>query len=201
MRISTTPDMPPRRPVRDRWPLSWRLAVGAASGAAATAVMTGWMLATAPRGRQLEQPPQRIVRRAAQRLGVPVRRGDRRLVPVTAVAHLGFGAVGGVGYTALVKRPSLGTGVPYALGIWASSYLGWAPALRLMPAPRDDDRHRQLLTFSAHLVYGAVLALVADHFLSAGAAGRHGAQREGDDGRDLSATAAQIGVGGPALSR
>lgn len=144
-----------------------RIVTGAVSGGLATVVMSGWMLATAPRRRRMEQPPEHIVRRAAQRLGVPVRPADRRLVPVAALAHLGFGAAGGVGYAALVRRPSLGTAVPYALGIWATSYLGWAPALGLIPPPNRDDRHRQLLTFGAHLVYGVALAGVAGRALPA----------------------------------
>ena len=142
-----------------------RIARGAASGAAATAVMTGWMLATAPRDPRFEQPPHRIVRRAARRLGVPVRRRDPRLVPATAVAHFAFGAAGGAGYALLRRQPSLPTALAYATGIWATSYAGWAPALRLIPAPPHDDRHRQVLTFTAHLVYGAALALAARRLL------------------------------------
>jgi hypothetical protein len=138
-----------------------RLVAGAASGVAATVAMSGWMLVVAPRGRRMEQPPEHIVRRAAQRLGVRARPADRRLVPVAALAHLAFGTAGGLGYTTLVRRPALRTGIPYALGIWATSYLGWAPGLRLMPPPHRDEPRRQLLTFGAHLVYGAALAWVA----------------------------------------
>jgi hypothetical protein len=123
--------------------------------------MSGLMLVVAPRRRRMEQPPEHIVRRAAQRLGVPARPADRRLVPVAALAHLGFGAAGGLGYTALVRRPSPRTGIAYAMGIWATAYLGWAPGLRLMPPPHRDEPRRQLLTFGAHLVYGAALAWVA----------------------------------------
>jgi hypothetical protein len=148
-----------------------RLVRGASSGAVATTAMTGWMLATAPRDRRFEQPPHRIVRRAAQRLGAPVRPSDRRLIPLAALAHFAFGAAGGAGYALLRPRPTMPSAIAYATGIWATSYAGWAPALRLMPSPPRDDRHRQVLTFTAHLVYGAALALAARR-LSQGNAAR-----------------------------
>jgi hypothetical protein len=147
-----------------------RLAGGAASGAAATVAMTGWMLATAPRDPGFELPPHRIVRRAAQRLGIPVRPADPKLIPATTVAHFAFGSAGGAGYALLRRRPSLPSALAYATGIWASSYAGWAPALRLIPPPQRDDRHRQVLTFTAHLVYGAALGLATRRLLGGDAA-------------------------------
>ena len=45
----------------------------------------------------------------------------------------------------------------FGLGVWAVSYLGWIPALGLLPPPYRDNPRRAWTTLTAHLVYGAVL--------------------------------------------
>jgi hypothetical protein len=48
-------------------------------------------------------------------------------------------------------------GIAYGTAIWATGYLGWVPALELMPPGPDDRRQRPLVMVVAHWLYGAVL--------------------------------------------
>jgi hypothetical protein len=58
--------------------------------------------------------------------------------------------------------PASLAGVGYATGIWSASYLGWVPALGLMPPAEQDDRSRQTVLLVAHWVYGVILGTVVE---------------------------------------
>lgn len=142
-------------------------AAGAAVGAAATVPMSVVMLLVKRSGRMGELPPRRVtdeaieaVDEAVEALEVdppePARKG------LTALNHLAFGAAAGVPFAVAhrwlpsrVLREPLG--VVYALGIWASAYLGWVPALGIMPSAERDRPGRPAGMIAAHLVYGAAL--------------------------------------------
>jgi hypothetical protein len=119
--------------------------------------MTGWMLAGQAVSRHGEQPPKRLVRSVGQRAG----RRPRKLGPATvlasAAAHLGFGAGCGALFAGITGRSSAPRGILFALGVWATSYAGWIPALGLMPPPHRDQPGRAWTAMTAHVVYGAVL--------------------------------------------
>lgn len=138
-------------------------AAGAAAGAAATAPMSLLMWGAQRAGLLGEAPPRTITDESLETADVdppePARKG------MTALNHLGFGVVAGIPF-ALVHRllPERLAGVPagaaYGVGVWASAYLGWVPALGIMP-PADRDRPGRPATMvAAHLVYGAVLGVV-----------------------------------------
>lgn len=120
-------------------------------------VMSGWMLVGQLVSRHGEQPPKHLVRGLAGRAGMPTKRRGVGTVAATGVAHLGFGLGGGALYGAVVHRSSVPHGVAFGIGVWAVSYAGWIPALRLMPPPHKDLRGRAWTILSAHAVYGAVL--------------------------------------------
>ncbi len=134
-----------------------RTVAGGLAGAAATAVMTGWMAAGRLSGRHGEPPPKRLVRRIARRVGLPASRHGPGTWLAAGAAHLGFGATGGAAYATAVRRSTVPRGIAFALTVWAVSYAGWIPALRLMPPPGRDNRRRAWTTLTAHVVYGAVL--------------------------------------------
>jgi hypothetical protein len=134
-----------------------RVATGSACGVLATMVMSGWMFVGQLVSRHGEQPPKRLVRGLAGRAGIPTKRRGVGTVAVTGAAHLGFGLGGGAVYGAVVHRSSVPRGVAFGIGVWAVSYVGWIPALRLMPPPYKDLRGRAWTILSAHVVYGAVL--------------------------------------------
>jgi hypothetical protein len=50
--------------------------------------------------------------------------------------------------------------VVYATAVYAISYLGWIPALNLMPAAGEDRPGRSVTMLVAHWVYGATLGAV-----------------------------------------
>jgi hypothetical protein len=138
-----------------------RVAVGAGSGAAATVAMTGWLLGGQALGQagsgHGELPPKRLVRRLAERTGRPAERLGRGTTAASAAAHLTFGAGCGGLYAALTRRSSAPRGTLFGIGVWAASYVGWIPALRLMPPPHRDRPARAWNTATAHVVYGSLL--------------------------------------------
>lgn len=134
-----------------------RTAAGGLAGAAATVAMTGWMAAGQLTGPHGEQPPKRLVRRLARRVGLPARRHGTATRLATAAAHLGFGTSCGALYATAVRRSTVARGVAFGLAVWAVSYAGWVPALDLMPPPHGDNPRRAWTIATAHVVYGAAL--------------------------------------------
>jgi hypothetical protein len=133
-----------------------RTASGAVAGALATAPMTLWMWVGQAASHHPEQPPKTLVRKTANRLGIPAKHGPGT-VAASTLAHIGFGASCGALYATLVRRSTVPRGVAFGMAVWASSYIGWIPALRLLPPPHRDASGRVLTTMTAHAVYGAAL--------------------------------------------
>ena len=142
---------------------------GAGAGVAATVVMTGVMLGLQRAGLLGRMPPRLIVEHALARFGIRrhTSRGTRKAL--TLAAHIGFGASQGalyaLGHTIAAKRghaahPTLTTGIPFALAVWAVNYAGWIPQVGIMPPPSRDRMGRPTSMILAHVVYGAALATV-----------------------------------------
>ena len=85
---------------------------------------------------------------------------DGQLTAATLFSHFGYGALFGAAYALMEKRVPLRSGVKGVLAgilLWAGSYLGWLPALRLLkPATRHPWR-RNALMILAHIVWGLTL--------------------------------------------
>ena len=143
------------------------VAAGAALGAAATVPMSALMLGAQRAGLMGTQPPRRITDEAIDAVdagtsGSDVDPAEPTRRALTALTHVGFGAVAGVPFALLhralpARAPSEAVGAAYALGVWASAYLGWVPALGIMPRADEDRRDRPTVMVLAHLVYGGVL--------------------------------------------
>ena len=140
---------------------------GAVAGGVATLPMTGVMLAAGGAGLMGRQPPEVITDAALEAVGVdsPSETVEKT---ATATAHMGFGIAMGALFALLRHRyrpraaPVI-DGVGFALAVWALSYRGWVPALRIMPRPEDDRPGRPQSMIAAHVVYGAALgALLRD---------------------------------------
>lgn len=137
------------------------IAGGAAAGVVATAAMSVPMLLAGEMGAMGEQPPKRIVRTVLGLAGeADASEGSQDLA--ASLAHLAFGAGGGATF-ALASRvlrvpvTPVVQGVVYGLGVWATSYKGWIPALGALPDADRDRADRQRTMIAAHVVYGAVL--------------------------------------------
>ena len=131
---------------------------GAAAGLLATvpmtAVMSGWRRLRP--GAIPELPPRTITARATTAVA-DAPPPPETLDGVTGVAHFAFGAVAGALFAAWGPRAPA-AGPAYGAAVWAVSYLGWLPALRLMPPPRRTGRELQAMMLVAHLVWGWSLA-------------------------------------------
>ena len=129
-------------------------------GAVATVAMSVPML-VAPDAVMGQRPPKKVTVGILSRLGLdPGDEGERNVLSV--VAHLGFGSSLGSLFSVARARldppgPAVLHGLAYGLGIWATSYNGWIPALGLVPPPERDRPGRQGVLVLAHLVYGGVL--------------------------------------------
>lgn len=80
------------------------------------------------------------------------------------VMHVLYGAGCGVLFVWLRDRiralPRIPTGIVFGVGVWAVSYFGLMPGLRLYPSPRRDNPGRVLTMILAHVVFGLSLAAV-----------------------------------------
>ncbi|MEJ7655335.1 MAG: DUF6789 family protein [Chloroflexia bacterium] len=91
---------------------------------------------------------------------------------MSLAAHFGFGIASGGLFGALHRRladvvnvhPIL-TGVVFGTLVWAVSYMGWVPALSIMPSPDRDRPSRPWAMVIAHWVYGATLGAVLQRLL------------------------------------
>lgn len=140
---------------------------GALAGTTATLPMSAVMLAAGKLGLMGEQPPESIVRRAVDSAGGSA--GQRLPEPVAnslaSLTHLGFGAVLGAGYALLPRtgRPAL-RGTATAMAVFAGSYQGWVPALRILPPASHDRPDRPVVMAAAHVVFGVVLGVLEDRW-------------------------------------
>jgi hypothetical protein len=79
----------------------------------------------------------------------------------TLAAHFGFGAATGALFAAgskeLQHQYPVAAGIGYGLCVWAGSYLGWVPGLRLMPPATRQPAARNIMMIAAHVVWGATL--------------------------------------------
>jgi len=140
---------------------------GAAGGFVATAPMTAAMVAMhrdLPDRLAWPLPPRPLTRRATRAAGLPWPRHPALRTGETMAAHFGYGAFAGAGYAAWRAHVGGGplSGVGYGLAVWAGSYLGWIPAVGLLPPATRHPARRVGLMLAAHVVWGAATALTAD---------------------------------------
>lgn len=115
-------------------------------------------------------PPKQITARVARRsgLGQAVAPGQK-WEGLTWLAHLGYGAATSTLYP-LVTRPlplprnrpaaNMVRGMLFALTIWAGSYLGWLPAVNIMPPATKQPARRNIILIASHLVWGSLIGLL-----------------------------------------
>jgi hypothetical protein len=133
-----------------------RTARGALAGGVATAAMSAVQFPTAvASGRR--PPPLEITHRFHLGFG---RRPDPATVLVKGfVLHFAFGTACGALYATFAPRRFREiTASAYAGLLYAGSYRGILPAMRLHPHSGKDDTRRQVANFVAHAVYGVTLA-------------------------------------------
>ena len=135
---------------------------GAFAGTIATALMSAVMLGGRRLGVTGTLPPEKITSKLLRSHGIHPDRGQQDAI--AAGLHFAFGAVAGGAFGVVARRvpvPSVPLGIAYGAGIWGVSYMGWIPAMGLMPRADHDDRGRQAVMLAGHLVFGATLGVLA----------------------------------------
>ena len=82
---------------------------------------------------------------------------------LATLTHVGFGAAAGSVFGVVAPRRLIARiplGMAYGTAIWGVSYMGWVPALGIMPQADRDRRDRQMVMLAGHIVYGTALALM-----------------------------------------
>jgi hypothetical protein len=131
-----------------------RVGLGALAGVGATVVMSAVFFAGQRLGTIGTLPPRLIVARLLPDLS---RRGSQAL---SAVAHLGYGAVAGAGF-GIARGRSLRSGLLYGLAVWAVSYELWVPAADVLPPAHRDQRSRAATIAAAHVIFGLALGALS----------------------------------------
>ncbi len=139
---------------------------GAIAGGVATIPMTLFLLIAhrmLPEWQQYALPPERITTEVAKKTGIP-KPAKEESQAGSLVAHFGYGASMGSLYSTFGKRipgPSLLKGMIFGVGVWAASYLGWLPALKIDESAYNEPAQRNLMMIVAHLIWGGVLGIIS----------------------------------------
>lgn len=143
-----------------------KLLKGAFAGFLGTAPMTafmtlGWRLL--PAREKYALPPRQIIGEITERLGVEDQMSEGELVASSLLSHFGYGALSGALYALFSEkiplRPSI-KGPLAGWAVWAGSYLGWIPAMGILPPATRHPWRRNVLMILAHFVWGVTMAMV-----------------------------------------
>ncbi len=152
------------------------LAVGGLAGGVATVPMSLVMVAAEKVGLMGHHPPDLIMEAALDAGGLS-RHKEKTRDALAVTLHLVFGIGAGALFGVLERRlrAPLGPvlhGVIFGSLVWTLSYLGWVPALGIMPSAEHDRVGRPVTMVLAHWVYGAILGTLVGRRAAGGARGR-----------------------------
>jgi hypothetical protein len=139
--------------------------VGAAGGTVATFAMTALMEVGQRAGWLGTMPPRRVIEKAEEAAGVAL--PEPATDVLASLLHVAVGAGAGAVYGAARAAtrsplPAPVEGAAFGLAFWATTYIGLAPALAILPRPDHDRPGRPPVMIAAHVVFGAVLGAVID---------------------------------------
>ena len=167
------------------------LAGGATAGVLATLAMSTLMLGAQRLGLLGEQPPRKISNAVLDAVAPGADEPTRQLG--TTVVHLGIGALAGAAHqlgrrAAGRPEPAVPLGAAVGGGFWALNYWVLAPATGLMPPPDRDRGDRPVVMLVAHVVWGAVSALLGDRLAGVRRGAARSRRSNVPSGLDLSLT-------------
>ena len=144
-----------------------KVVAGAGAGFFATVPMTATMLLLrrlAPETRHAPLPPETVTAQAAADAHVRDDLGEEGLRAATVAGHFAYGAAAGALYAPIAGRTPrpVATGVAFGLAMWAVGYLGWVPAIGLMPSATEQPAARNGVMIAAHVVWGATTGLLLE---------------------------------------
>lgn len=148
------------------------LASAAVRGAVAGTMATGPMTAAMellhrrlPEEEQYPLAPRLGTLQAAAKVGVEERLDEEARDALTLGAHFAYGAAAGAAYGLMPKPRGLNpavAGLAFGAGVWASSYLGFLPAARLLTPATQHPPRRTAVVLLGNLLWGVLTALTAE---------------------------------------
>lgn len=134
---------------------------GAGAGASATLPMSLFMIgakrALTPEKRYA-LPPHEITESFLDSAGADRAVNSATHTALTIAAHFGYGALMGAVYASFSGSPKIRNGMLFGAAVWVGSYFKLLPALGILKPASQHPAPRNLLMFTAHLVWGAALA-------------------------------------------
>jgi putative membrane protein len=124
-------------------------------------MLIGWSLL--PRREKYHLPPRMLTEEIAERVGIEDKINETELTSASVLSHFGYGALTGSMYALIEPKIPLGSSVKGGIAgvlVWVLSYLGWVPALRILPPATEHPWRRNLMMILAHLVWGVTLGEV-----------------------------------------
>ncbi len=135
---------------------------GALAGFAATIPMSvamGLMYRQLPLQERYPLPPHQITAQIIDENDSP----EHQMM--TFIGHFSYGAGAGAVYTlafSWIPLPTIVKGIMFGFAVWYISYLGWLPALRILPPATQHPPRRNFLMIAAHFIWGSTMALIAE---------------------------------------
>jgi putative membrane protein len=138
---------------------------GACAGFVGTAPMTavmvtGWQLL--PADEKYPMLPRQIVGELTERLEIEDRMSEEQVVAATLFSHFSYGALFGSADALLAQRiplPHSMKGLLAGFALLVGSYLGWLPAVGILPPATRHPWRRNLLMIVAHFVWGVTMGM------------------------------------------
>lgn len=143
-----------------------KLVQGAGAGLVATLPMTLFMRSAwkrLPAGEQYALPPRQITREVIRPRRF-WRMKPENQTALTLLLHFLFGAAAGSVYGLVEDKIPIRSTVKGPLAgmvVWSGSYLGWIPALGILPPATAHPWRRNILMIVAHLIWGVALGGLA----------------------------------------
>jgi hypothetical protein len=111
-----------------------------------------------------------ITNSLANRMGLGDTQNTAPHRAVTTASHFSYGSAAGAVYASLPaplrRRPTPWmSGLLFGTGVWLASYMGWLPALRLLPPAPQEGRERNVVMIVAHLIWGVVTGVLVHAWL------------------------------------
>lgn len=149
-----------------------RYLAGAIAGTLATIPMTLVMVKLferLPPDDQYPLPPREITDEITRRTDQQKHLSEPQTEVFSLAAHFAYGGATGALYPLPLSshvegRPGMQLllGAGYGVAVWAGSYLGWVPALRILAQPTAQPLARLRLMIAAHLVWGAGTVFIGE---------------------------------------
>jgi uncharacterized membrane protein YagU involved in acid resistance len=143
-----------------------RLVLGVICGVAATGPMSVVMVLLhrrLPARERYPLPPREITTEAVEHIAAKSEIEPSTRSALTWLAHFAYGGAAGAIYAQSERRLPGGTatrGSLFGLLVWAVSYLGLLPGLRILTPASEHSPRRNALMIVAHLVWGWTLAMI-----------------------------------------